>query len=118
RPRDAARQPHPHDGPVGRLVGLARGRGALPLAARGLRAHHGPPRGISARDDIHRVFAAFRGGDVRALVEVIAEDAVWRVAGTVPVAREYRGREEIFDLFRSTRRLTDGTYRSELRSEE
>jgi len=51
---------------------------------------------------------------VRPLFEVIAEDAVWRVPGSVPVARTYRGRDEIFDLFRSTRRLTDGTYRSEL----
>ena len=40
---------------------------------------------------------------------------MWRVAGTVPVAGEYRGRERIFELFRATRRLTDGTYRSELR---
>ena len=46
---------------------------------------------------------------------MIAEDAVWRVAGTVPVAGEYRGRDEIFELFRATRRLTDGTYLSELR---
>jgi uncharacterized protein len=61
------------------------------------------------------VFDAFRGGDPRALVEVIAADAVWRVPGTVSVAREYRGREEIFGLFRATRTLTDGTYRSELR---
>ena len=46
---------------------------------------------------------------------MIAEDAVWRVPGSAPVSREYRGREEIFGLFRETRRLTDGTYRSELR---
>ena len=46
---------------------------------------------------------------------MIAEDAVWRVPGTTLVSREYRGREEIFELFRETRRLTDGTYRSELR---
>ena len=46
---------------------------------------------------------------------MIAEDAVWRVPGTVSVAREYRGREQIFELFRATRRLTGGTYRSELR---
>ena len=39
---------------------------------------------------------------------------MWRVNGTVPVAQEYRGRERIFELFRETRRLTDGTYRSEL----
>jgi ketosteroid isomerase-like protein len=64
---------------------------------------------------IQRVFDAFRGGDPRALFEVIAEDAVWIVNGTVPVAQEYRGRERIFELFRATRRLTDGTYQSELK---
>jgi ketosteroid isomerase-like protein len=52
---------------------------------------------------------------VRALFEVIAEDAVWTVPGSVPVARVYRGRDEIFELFRATRRLTDGTYASDLR---
>jgi len=40
---------------------------------------------------------------------------VWRVPGRTPVAREYRGREQIFELFRETRRRTGGTYRSELR---
>jgi len=64
---------------------------------------------------IDRVFAAFRGGDPRALFDVIADDAVWIVNGTVPVAQEYRGRDRIFDLFRETRRLTDGTYLSTLR---
>jgi len=61
------------------------------------------------------VFDAFRGGDPRALFEVIAEDAVWVVNGTVPVAQRYEGRPRIFELFRETRRLTDGTYLSELR---
>jgi ketosteroid isomerase-like protein len=37
------------------------------------------------------------------------------VAGSVPVAGEYRGRHVIFELFRETRRRTGGTYRSELR---
>jgi ketosteroid isomerase-like protein len=65
-------------------------------------------------EGIRRVFDAFAGGDARALFEVIAEDAVWTVNGTVPVAQVYEGRERIFELFRETRRLTDGTYRSEL----
>jgi uncharacterized protein len=69
----------------------------------------------AARTGIERVFEAFRGGDPRALFEVIAEDAVWIVNGTVPVAQEYRGRDRIFELFRETRRLTDGTYLSELK---
>jgi ketosteroid isomerase-like protein len=68
-----------------------------------------------ALDGIRRVFEAFRGGDPRALFEVIDEDAVWIVNGTVPVAQRYEGRDRIFDLFRETRRLTDGTYLSELR---
>jgi ketosteroid isomerase-like protein len=46
---------------------------------------------------------------------VIAEDAVWVVNGTVPVAQRYEGRGRIFELFRETRRLTEGTYLSELR---
>ena len=61
------------------------------------------------------MFDAFGGGDPRALFEVIAEDAVWLVNGTVPVAQQYDGRARIFELFRETRRLTDGTYLSELR---
>ena len=64
---------------------------------------------------IRRVFEAFRGGDPRALFEVIDEDAVWIVNGTVPVAQRYEGRDRIFDLFRETRRLTGGTYLSTLR---
>jgi ketosteroid isomerase-like protein len=70
---------------------------------------------VDALAGIRRVFDAFRGGDPRALFEVIAEDAVWIVNGTVPVAQAYRGRDRIFELFRETRRLTDGTYLSELK---
>ena len=63
---------------------------------------------------VRRIFAAFAGGNARALLDGIAEDAVWRVAGAAPVSRLYRGRDEIFELFRLVRRLTDGTYRSRL----
>ena len=66
-------------------------------------------------EGIDRVFAAFRGGDPRALFEVIAPDAVWTVNGTVPVAQVYDGRARIFELFRETRRLTGGTYLSTLK---
>ena len=46
---------------------------------------------------------------------MIAEDAVWRVPGVAQVSQEYNGRGRIFDLFRETRRLTGGSYLSELR---
>jgi ketosteroid isomerase-like protein len=64
---------------------------------------------------IDRVFAAFRGGEPRALFEVIDERAIWIVNGTVPVAQRYDGRDRIFELFRETRRLTGGTYLSTLK---
>jgi len=64
---------------------------------------------------IDRVFAAFTGGDPRALFEVIAPDAIWVVNGTVSVSQLYVGRPRIFELFRDTRRLTNGTYLSTLR---
>jgi ketosteroid isomerase-like protein len=70
---------------------------------------------VDALAGIGRVFDAFRGGDPRALFEVIAEDAVWTVNGTAPVAQVYEGRARIFELFRETRRLTGGTYLSTLR---
>ena len=68
-----------------------------------------------ALDGVRRVFAAFLDGDKRALYDVIAEDAVWSVPGTAPVSRVYAGRAQIFELFKETRRLTGGSYRSELR---
>jgi ketosteroid isomerase-like protein len=70
---------------------------------------------LNADAGIARVFDAFGGGDPRALFEVIADDAVWTVNCTVPVAQVYEGRERIFDLFRETRRLTGGTYLSTLK---
>lgn len=70
---------------------------------------------MNADDGIRRVFDAFGGGDPRALFDVIAEDAVWTVNGTVPVAQVYEGRPRIFELFRETRRLTGGTYLSTLK---
>jgi uncharacterized protein len=61
-----------------------------------------------------RVFGAFRR-DPRTLASLIAEDAVWRVVGRAPVAGVYDGRRSIFELFRATQTLTDGTYKAELR---
>jgi ketosteroid isomerase-like protein len=70
---------------------------------------------LNAEEGIRRVFDAFGGGDPRALFEVIAPGATWIVNGNVPVAQVYAGRPRIFELFRETRRLTDGTYLSTLR---
>jgi uncharacterized protein len=63
---------------------------------------------------VERVFGAFRR-DPRTLASLIAEDAVWTVVGRAPVAGVYDGRRAIFDLFRATQTLTDGTYEAKLR---
>jgi ketosteroid isomerase-like protein len=70
---------------------------------------------VTPDEGIHRIFDAFAGGDARAFFDVIAEDAVWIVTGRVPVAGAYEGRDTILELFRETRRLTEGTYRSVLK---
>jgi ketosteroid isomerase-like protein len=64
---------------------------------------------------LRRLFKAFSDRDARTLAELVAEDAVWRIGGRSPVAGEYRGREEIFRLFRLTGELTGRSYRTELR---
>ena len=61
-----------------------------------------------------RVFGSFRR-DPRTLASLIAEDAVWTVVGRAPVAGVYEGRRAIFDLFKATQTLTDGTYKAALR---
>lgn len=70
---------------------------------------------MNPQQGIRDVFDAFAGGDVRALFEVIGSEAVWIVTGTVPVAGSYEGRDQILELFREARRLTNGTYRSVLK---
>lgn len=61
------------------------------------------------------VFDAFLRRDGVVVGRLIDEDTVWRVPGTSPMAGEYRGRREIFDFLRLTGRLTEGTYRADLR---
>jgi ketosteroid isomerase-like protein len=62
-----------------------------------------------------RLFSAFEQRDAFALRGLFAEDAVWRVGGRSRLAGVYRGRREIIRFLGSLPRLSDGTYRSELR---
>jgi uncharacterized protein len=61
------------------------------------------------------VFDAFLRRDGVAVGRMIADDTVWRVPGSSSMAGEYRGRHEIFGFLRLTGRLTEGTYRADLR---
>jgi uncharacterized protein len=57
-----------------------------------------------------RTADAFRARDMEALRELIAEDVVWHVPGTGPLAGEIRGIEALFDWFDRLRDVTDGTF--------
>src|SRR5437899_9948063 len=61
-----------------------------------------------------RIFEAFARRDGASVVAALADDVVWRVGGTSPVAGEYRGRREVISFLRMTTQATGGTYRSEL----
>ena len=51
--------------------------------------------------------------DAEAIIGCLTEDVVWRYPGRNPLAREYRGKEEVAGFFRSLRELTGGTFSSE-----
>ena len=89
---------------------------ALPLPARGLRADAGAARALSALErDRPRLRRLRRRRPARALRGDRRRTPSGRVTGTCPSRRSTAGGTRIFELFRETRRLTDGTYLSALR---
>jgi ketosteroid isomerase-like protein len=59
---------------------------------------------------VRRGFNRFAEGDVVGLLDLFADDAVWHIPGTSPMAGAYEGRDEIVALLRRTAELTGGTY--------
>ena len=52
----------------------------------------------------------YAGGDVGAVAELLAEDIVWHVPGTSPIAGDHRGREAVIAYFERRRALADNTF--------
>jgi ketosteroid isomerase-like protein len=63
---------------------------------------------------VRGLFEAFAARDGLAVAAALADDVVWRLGGSSPMAGEYRGRRAVVRFLGSTTALTDGTYRSEL----
>jgi acyl-CoA thioesterase FadM/ketosteroid isomerase-like protein len=59
----------------------------------------------------------YAGGDLEAVQELLAEDVVWHVPGTSPIAGDYRGREAVTGYFRLRRGLAGGAIRVAKRGE-
>jgi uncharacterized protein len=64
----------------------------------------------------------YAGGDVERVREMLAEDVVWHVPGTSPIAGDYRGRDAVIEYFVGRRTLAGGaiaiTQRGEIHDEE
>ena len=68
------------------------------------------PNAARAREGFER----FVRGDLPALLDLFADDAVWHVPGSMALSGAHRGREAIVAFLRRTAELTGGTYRVEL----
>lgn len=68
------------------------------------------PNATRAREGFER----FVQGDLPALLDLFADDAVWHVPGSMSLSGAHRGREAIIAFLRGTAELTGGTYRVEL----
>ena len=68
------------------------------------------PNAARAREGFER----FVEGDLPALLDLFADDAVWHVPGSMALSGEHRGRDAITAFLRGTAERTGGTYRVEL----
>lgn len=68
------------------------------------------PNAVRAREGFER----FVQGDLPALLDLFADDAVWHVPGSMALSGAHRGRDAIVEFLRGTAELTGGTYRVEL----
>lgn len=75
--------------------------------------------GLDESDQAHDVVDAFLdvqramydGGDLAAVEPFLAEDVVWHVPGSSPIAGDFRGREAVLGYFERRRSLAGGTIR-------
>ena len=63
---------------------------------------------------VRRGYEAFNRGDMQALADLFAEDAVWHVSGRNRLSGEKRGRDAAFAYFGQLGELSGGTFRAEL----
>ncbi|MFC8372646.1 MULTISPECIES: nuclear transport factor 2 family protein [unclassified Streptomyces] len=64
---------------------------------------------------VRKGYEAFIGGDMEALRGMLAADATHHVPGTGVLAGDFKGRDEILDMYRRLGTETDGTFTVELR---
>jgi uncharacterized protein len=59
----------------------------------------------------------YAGGELGPVEELLADDVVWHVPGTSPIAGDHRGRDAVLSYFRARRELAGGAMRITKRAE-
>jgi uncharacterized protein len=52
-------------------------------------------------------YAAFNSGDIAGVMNLLADDVVWHVFGSGPLAGDYKGKQAVMDLFGRYLQLID-----------
>ena len=61
--------------------------------------------------ELHRRQGAmYTGGPVEPVAELLAEDIVWHVPGSSPIAGDHRGRDAVLAYFEKRRAIADNTF--------
>lgn len=65
-------------------------------------------------ENTKKAYAAFGGGDIATLTELIAPDCIWHVSGRSQLTGDYVGHEQILGYFGKLYELTEGTFTATL----
>ena len=77
-----------------------------------LMAKVGTSRSAELVAELHRRQGRmYAGGPIEAVLELLAEDIVWHVPGTSPIAGDHRGRQAVAGYFERRRGLARATMR-------
>lgn len=63
---------------------------------------------------VRKAYGAFAEDDMDLLRQLLADDIIFRIPGTSPVAGEYRGRDAVFGYLGKVMDRSGGTFRLEL----
>ena len=61
-----------------------------------------------------RAYEAFDKADMATVSELMADDVLWHVSGSSPLAGDYKGKDAVFGFFGKLMELTGGTFKIEV----
>ena len=61
-----------------------------------------------------RAYEAFGKGDMATVSDLLADDVLWHVSGSSPLAGDYKGKDAVFGFFGKLTEMTGGTFKLEV----